>query len=39
MLAMQCITQQIENWDYDKDMIRWEQYVEGMVLIDYRYLH
>jgi hypothetical protein len=37
--AMQCITQQIENWDYDKDMIRWEQYVEGMVLIDYRYLH
>ncbi|KAK9638359.1 hypothetical protein HCH54_009216 [Aspergillus fumigatus] len=35
----QCISQQIENWDYDQDMIRWEQFVEGMVLIDYRYLH
>ncbi|KAF4225144.1 hypothetical protein CNMCM6457_008502 [Aspergillus fumigatiaffinis] len=33
--AVQCITQQVENWDYDKDMIRWEQFVEGMVLIDY----
>ncbi|EAL86978.1 hypothetical protein KXW91_005532 [Aspergillus fumigatus] len=37
--AVQCISQQIENWDYDQDMIRWEQFVEGMVLIDYRYLH
>jgi hypothetical protein len=37
--ALQCINQQIENWYYDQDMIRWEQYVEGMVLIDYRYLH
>ncbi|RHZ43801.1 uncharacterized protein CDV56_102528 [Aspergillus thermomutatus] len=36
--AMQCITQQIENWQYDQDMIRWEQYVEGMVLIDYSVL-
>ncbi|KAH1424036.1 hypothetical protein KXX32_007032 [Aspergillus fumigatus] len=37
--AVQCISQQIENWDYDQDMIRWEQFVEGMVLIDYRLLY
>ncbi|KAG2021802.1 hypothetical protein GB937_004349 [Aspergillus fischeri] len=37
--AVQCIAQQIENCGYDNDMIRWEQFVEGMVWIDYRYLH